>query len=100
MNMMREKKITVVCNLPDRKMKRLARLTQTIVLPSINVIDSSFSLGHSKLFREDNLSRQLRGQDAYFTNTHTVEQTLLVFDGCNPVLGCTICLSGPMQKEG
>ena len=42
MNMMREKKITVVCNLEDRKMKRLARLTQTIVLPSINVIDSSF----------------------------------------------------------
>ena len=57
MNMMREKKITVVCNLEDRKMKRLARLTQTIVLPSINVIDSSFQLGHSKLFREDNLSR-------------------------------------------
>lgn len=27
MNMMREKKITVVCNLEERKMKRLARLT-------------------------------------------------------------------------
>ena len=83
MNMMREKRITVVCNLEDGKMKRLARLTQTIVLPSINVIDTSFSLGQCKLFREDNFSRQLRGQDAYFSNTHTVEQTYLVFDGCD-----------------
>ena len=55
LNMMRDKKITVVCGLEDRKMKRLARLTQTIVLPSINVID--VPLGHCKLFREDNLSR-------------------------------------------
>ena len=41
-NMMRDRQITVVCNLEERKMKRLARLTQTIVLPSINVIDSTF----------------------------------------------------------
>jgi len=60
MNLMRDKDITVVSNLEERKIKRLARLTQTIVLPSINVIDGSFSLGQCKLFREDNLSRQLR----------------------------------------
>ena len=100
LNMMRDKDITVVSNLEDRKMKRLARLTQTIVLPSMNVIDGRFSLGQCKLFRQDNLSRQLKGQDAYFTSTHTVEQTLLFFDGCSAVLGCTICLSGPIQKEG
>lgn len=99
LNLMRDKDITVVSNLEERKIKRLARLTQTIVLPSINVIDATFSLGRCKLFREDNLSRQLREQNAYFTNTHTVEQTLLVFDGCNSVLGCTICLSGPLQRE-
>ena len=45
LNMMRDKDITVVSNLEDRKMKRLARLTQTIVLPSMNVIDGRFSLG-------------------------------------------------------
>ena len=32
--------------------------------------------------------------------THNLEQTLLFFDGCNPSLGCTICLSGPRNKEG
>ena len=57
LNKMRDQRITVVCGLEDRKMKRLARLTQTIVLPSINVIDGTFTLGHCKLFREDNLSR-------------------------------------------
>ena len=57
LNLMRDKDITVVSNLDDKKMRSLARLTQTIVLPSINVIDSTFSLGYCKLFREDNLSR-------------------------------------------
>lgn len=96
LNLMRDKEITVVCNLNEKKIRRLARLTQTIVLPTINVIDGTFSLGRCKLFREDNLSRQLREQNAFAESTRTVEQTLLYFDGCNPVLGCTICLSGPI----
>lgn len=57
---MREKRITVVANLEERKMKRLARLTQTIILPTIKVIDGKYEMGKCKLFREDNLSRQLR----------------------------------------
>ena len=59
-NMLKQKQITVVANLEERKLRRLARLTQTIVLPSLNVIDQSFNLGKCKIFREDNLTRQLR----------------------------------------
>ena len=34
-----------------------------------------------------------------FEYSHEVEQTMLVFDGCNPALGCTICLSGPLRTQ-
>ena len=57
LNMMQERDITVVCNLDEKKINRLARLLQTILLPSINVIDSTFSLGKCRLFRQENLSR-------------------------------------------
>ena len=33
LNLMREKQITVVSNLEEKKIKRLARLTQTILVP-------------------------------------------------------------------
>ena len=33
MNLMKDKGITVVCNLEEKKIKRLARLTQTILVP-------------------------------------------------------------------
>ena len=105
MRILREKNITVVTNLEEKKMKRLARLTQTILLPSINVVETSFVLGKCRKFREDNLTKQIREENAknlsMFEYSHAQEQTLLVFDGCNPALGCTICLSGPVatQKE-
>ena len=51
MTMMQRKNITVITELDARKMKRLARLTQTIVLPSLNFYDSSFPLGRCKKFR-------------------------------------------------
>ena len=57
LNMMRDREITVVCNLDEKKMNGLARLLKTIPLPSIYVHDSAFSLGQCKLFREDNLTR-------------------------------------------
>ena len=103
MRLLRERNITVVTNLEEKKMKRLGRLTQTILLPSMNVIDRSFVLGKCKKFREDNLTKQLREENALnpsmFEYTHEMEQTMLVFDGCNPALGCTICLSGPLSTE-
>ena len=104
MRLLKEKNITVVTNLEGKKMKRLARLTQTILLPSMNVIDRSFILGKCRIFREDNLTKQLREDNAlnpslFDEYLHQEEQTMLVFDGCNPALGCTICLSGPASTH-
>ena len=101
--LLKEKDITVVTNLEEKKLKRLARLTQTMLLPSMNVIDESFVLGKCKSFREENLSKLMREDNAanntMFQFAEGSESTMLVFDGCNPALGCTICLSGPIVTE-
>ena len=43
--------IVVISNLDLKKMKRIARYTQTIISPSYNVIDQNFVLGRCKSFK-------------------------------------------------
>ena len=61
--LLKDKGITVVTNLEENKLKRLARLTQTMLLPSMNVIDRSFVLGKCKRFREENLTKLMREEN-------------------------------------
>ena len=70
------------------------------------MIDRSFQLGRCHIFREDNLTKMMREESMYsmqpqlgLNSGTAMDRTLLVFDGCNKVLGCTICLSGPVATE-
>ena len=61
MCMLREKhKITVVSNLDERKITRLARMTQTISAHGITIIDKNFALGKCKTFGVENISKSAR----------------------------------------
>lgn len=89
-------------------MKRMARYTQTIISPSYNVIDKSFVLGKCKSFRVEKpyTGGQMQRMDTYnktnkLTNTGIVsnDKTLIYFEGTNPALGCTILISGQIDKE-
>lgn len=41
-----ENKVTVLANVKKTIINRIARLTQTVACPSINLIDESFITGH------------------------------------------------------
>lgn len=43
--------VAAISNMHEDKMRRLARLTKTIIAPSANILDSNFPLGLCKLFR-------------------------------------------------
>ena len=51
-------KKTVVTNVKDSIIKRIARLTQTIACPSTNLIDENFVAGTCEKFRVAHLVRK------------------------------------------
>jgi len=50
-NLLREEQISLITNMSIHKMKRIARYTQTLIAPSLNVIDKNFILGKCQHFR-------------------------------------------------
>lgn len=96
---LREARITVITNMMNHKLKRVARFTKTIISPSYNVVDKSFVLGKCDLFRVEkpytsNLVKSQEAPAAAGGNIVSKERNLIYFEGCNPALGCTILLSG------
>jgi len=104
LEMLRQSNISVVTNLKQNKMSRIARYTQTIISPSPNVLDNSFVLGKCKKFYIDKScgrsSREPASSRRQTTDLMvTKESGLMCFEGCNPSLGCTICLTGNFKTE-
>jgi hypothetical protein len=54
LDVLRENKIAAITNLNIEKMRRIARLTKTIIAPSANVVDKNFQLGKCGKFRVEN----------------------------------------------
>lgn len=94
-----EHKITLLQNVAEHKMARIARLCQTVVANGVTVIDKRFTLGQCRDFFVTNLSKEARekGYKRQSGEAGAVvqDQFLVTIDGCNPALGCTIVLSGP-----
>lgn len=54
LEVLKEQGVAAISNVSEAQLLNLARLTQTIIAPSANVIDQSFQMGHCKLFRVEN----------------------------------------------
>ena len=90
--------ITVITNVKKSSMKRIARCTQTIMIPTTNLLEKSFVLGKCKRFYIEKRGRQT-GARAGAGGIVTMETSILYFEGCIPYLGCTIVLSGRDMSE-
>ena len=90
--------ITVITNVKKSSMKRIARCTQTIMIPTTNLLEKSFVLGKCKRFYMEKRGRQT-GARAGAGGIITMETSILYFEGCIPYLGCTIVLSGREMNE-
>lgn len=112
---LRQQGVTVVTNVKKSLMNFIARCTQTIVLPSIDLIDKSVVLGTCNQFcvvktqRRDQLFEEQasrksglkprKGSLEMTENIVIMDRSKMVFQGCNPVLGCTLVISGPDMEE-
>jgi len=96
-------KITLVMNVKSRDLKRIARMTQTLLLPSTDLIDSRSVLGNCKEFKVEKIKNYSQvnnnNNNDKQGNLKNNEYNLMMFKGCNPNLGCTLILSGPDQAE-
>ena len=57
LEVLKERGIAAISNVSEKQLLTLARLTQTIIAPSANVIDQSFQMGRCKVFRVEDPSR-------------------------------------------
>ena len=89
-----EKKITVITNVKESVMKRIARMTQTIPCPSTNLINPDFKLGICEKFQWESLAMK-----SLMRKVESVNTNLIQLEGCLPFLGCTLLLSGPDMME-
>ena len=117
LEVLRRNKIAAISNLSLPKMKYLARLTKTIIVPSANVLAKNFQLGKCQLFKVENPVARPKLQIASVQRPRSVSpaaafskqagaaeidhhKQLIFFEGCNPMLGSTIILSGPFREGG
>ena len=82
-------------------LKMIARATQTIVCPSINLLDRNFALGQCLNFRVEQI---MPIKSSGFNNTKVHQSlsdstSLMFLEGCQAKLGCSIVLSGPDKVE-
>jgi hypothetical protein len=96
---LRQENITVVSNLDPDTMKRLERWTQSLIYPSIHLLESTTMLGIWEDFHIKNFNPKLKSgaKTAYI---HT-DRNLIFFEGTPPHLGWTILLFGDtIEKFG
>ncbi len=88
-------KISIVISVKSHSLKRIARCTKSYVLPSTDLIDSQTILGRCKCFRVEKFKQNSSNKNSLHVNDYN----LMIFEGCNPLLGCTLILSGPNKSE-
>jgi hypothetical protein len=87
--------ITVVTNVSRKMLNKIARCTETLITPSVNLIEENFGLGTcQRFFVKIGIKKSIKeGSNIMSTN-----QSLIYFEGCKPWYGSTICLSGPNNR--
>lgn len=79
-----KKKITLVCNVKNSILRKIARLTGAEVIASLDAQIGCPTLGHCERF---------------FLHTYNQTKTLMFLDGCSPALGCSVLLRGSTYKN-
>lgn len=87
---------TVIMNVSKDEWKRLAWLTQTIVVPSIDFLDENMKWG---TWDEFLIQAQLDDQKYSKSTAHYHTKYNAYFRGWNPALGCTVWFTGNDDKE-
>ena len=80
--------ITLVTNMKPSVINRIARSTRGHQLVSLDQLFWEIQLGVCKKFYLKT-----------FTISENQNKTLMFFEGCPPVLGCTVCLRGESRNE-
>lgn len=94
-------KISLVMLVKENILKRIARLTKTYILPGTDLIDKQVILGCCSQFRVEKIKKIDEEDEKSNENKNIIanEIPLMIFDGCNPLLGRAIILSGPDESE-
>ena len=91
--------ISFIFGVKQKSLEKIARCTQTLVLPSFDLIGTNNILGGCKKFYVDNLKYEykittkkiLKNNELFYRD---VESYLMVFEGCNNMLFNSVILSG------
>ncbi|KAF8670667.1 hypothetical protein HU200_050479 [Digitaria exilis] len=90
-----EKNISLVLNIKQSLLQRIARCTGSQIVPSIDLLPSQ-KLGYCELFHVDKY-------DEHSVNsgnmTKKMVKTMMFFEGCPKPLGCTVLLKGGSMDE-
>lgn len=88
--------ISLIMNVDRTELKRLAWLTQTVMIPSIDFLDEGFKCGTCEEF----LIQAQWDDNKYSKKTaHYQTRYSVYFRNCSPHLGCTICFTGSDEAE-
>lgn len=87
--------ITVITNVKRKEMEKIARCTETLIMPSVNLLEKHINLGSWKQFYQKlGTVKMLKDNSKIMSTT----QSLIFFDGCKPWYGSTIWLFGPNRR--
>ncbi|XP_062211485.1 1-phosphatidylinositol-3-phosphate 5-kinase FAB1B-like [Phragmites australis] len=90
-----EKNISLVLNIKQPLMQRIARCTGAQIVPSVDLLPSQ-KLGYCELFHVDKYCEHS------VSSGHMVKKmlkTMMFFEGCPKPLGCTVLLKGGSMDE-
>ncbi|KAL5208959.1 hypothetical protein ABZP36_004582 [Zizania latifolia] len=90
-----EKNISLVLNIKQPLLQRIARCTGAHIVPSIDCLPSE-KLGYCELFYVDKYIEHSGYSD---NTTKKMPKTMMFFEGCPKPLGCTVLLKGGSMDE-
>ena len=97
-NFLSDNNISIVFNVKKKALNNLARCTQTILLPSLNLIGKKILLGKCKKFKVLKF-KKITNQNSDNTNLQSNDYNLMIFDGCDRRLYSSILLCGEKLED-
>lgn len=94
-DMLLEKNISLVLNIKQSLLQRIARCTGAQIVSSVDLL-SPHKLGYCELFHVDKHIEHSMTSD---NKTKKVLKTMMFFEGCAKPLGCTVMLKGGSMDE-
>uniref|UniRef100_A0A3B6JIJ4 Phosphatidylinositol 3-phosphate 5-kinase type III n=3 Tax=Triticinae TaxID=1648030 RepID=A0A3B6JIJ4_WHEAT len=90
-----EKNISLVLNIKQSLLQRIARCTGAQIVPSIDLLPSQ-KLGYCELFHVD---KHIEHSVTSGNKTKKMLKNMMFFEGCAKPLGCTVLLKGGSMDE-